>query len=110
MSDLKQNEDYKLILNESEDKEKILLQILKGNFKGVIFNISNVKVVEILENENANLSFDFDIIDNNGIQNLEENENFKNHIGNILLSIIINSIEEEKEFENLIEDVDYNEE
>ena len=48
---------------------------------------------EIEEDEHAELAFEYDLIDSNNIENLEDNPAFKDHIGNILVSIIMENIE-----------------
>lgn len=81
------------------------LKILRGEFEGVLYTYSNVYVTEASEEETdedfpAVLSFNFDIVDS---ANYSEEElatlEFRNKIGDILLSIIQQSVENTVESE-----------
>lgn len=81
------------------------LKILSGEFKDVLYTYSNVYVTEATEETTdedlpAVLSFNFDIVDN---ANYSEEElstiEFKNKIGDILLSVLQQSVENSIESE-----------
>ncbi len=81
------------------------LKILSGEFKDVLYTYSNVYVTEATEETTDEdlpevLSFNFDIVDN---ANYSEEElstiEFKNKIGDILLSVLQQSVENSIESE-----------
>lgn len=87
--------DYKFIVPE-DYSENIDIQLLIGNYSGVVFRYGGVKIDED-DSGGACLSFNYDIVDDSGIGTLEEDEDFKNHIGNILVSLIEKRMASEKE-------------
>lgn len=93
MFDLQQGVDFKLIIPENAESETaVFIQLLTGEYTGVTYAYGKVSAEEQVDDENASISFEFEIIDSNGIDNLDENVEFKNHIGNILVSLVLNSI------------------
>lgn len=92
MTEYKEGIDYTLIIPE-EQNQNIDVKILKGDFTGVIYSYGRVAVEEKEEDDgSAHLNFEYDIFDSNGMENLEENEKFKNFIGDILVSMIMSQI------------------
>lgn len=81
-----EGKDYKFVIPE-EVSDNIDIELLIGEYKGVIYRYGGVKIDE--DNfGGAVLTFNYDVIDDVGIGTLEDNEAFKNHIGNILVSLI----------------------
>jgi hypothetical protein len=72
-------------------------KILEGNFEDVCYTYSNVSVSESPENDEdlpAVLTFNFDVVDNAGYTDEEfKTVDFKNKIGDILLSVLQNNME-----------------
>lgn len=95
MIDFKKEVDFRLLIPE-EDNDSINIQLLTGEYSGVVYSYGKVSVKEIEEDEHAELAFEYDLIDSNNIENLEDNPAFKDHIGNILVSIIMENIEKGK--------------
>ena len=91
MIEYKEGEDYSLLIPEGTG-ESIDVKVLRGVFAGVIYNYGKVKVEEIKDDESAQLTFEYDIIDSNGFENLEETLEFKNYIGDVLVSMIMKNI------------------
>ena len=78
--------DYKFIIPE-EVSDNIDIELLIGEYKGVVYRYGGVKIDED-GSGGAVLSFNYDVIEDADIGTLEEDEQFKNHIGNILVSLI----------------------
>lgn len=103
MLDLKENIDYTYI----EVNGTPGLKILSDDYEGVIYTYSNVSVSEASEENDpddlpAVLSFNFDVADPNGYTEEEfETIEFRDKIGNILLSILQNSLEKNVESESV---------
>jgi hypothetical protein len=91
MIEYKEGEDYSLLIPEGEG-ESIDVKVLSGVFTGVIYNYGKVKVEENEEDGSAHLAFEYDVIDSNGFENLEETAEFKNYIGDVLVSMIMKNI------------------
>lgn len=78
--------DYKFIIPK-DVSDNIDIELLIGEYKGIVYRYGGVKIDED-DTNGAVLSFNYDVIDDAGIGTLEEDERFKNHIGNILVSLI----------------------
>ena len=78
-----------------EDKELVHVKILDGKYKDTVFKFGKVKVEE--KDDEAYLHFGYDVIESPVMKprKLEKNEEFKNHIGNLLVSIIAGNLEQE---------------
>lgn len=96
MSELKEGLDYSFTFPESNNTT-VDIKLVSGEFAGVIYRYGKVSVDEDENKENAYLSFEFDVIDNNDIPSLEESIEFKNRIGDVLTSIISKNFDK---FEN----------
>jgi len=87
---LRETVDYKLI--ESIDSEnQYHVQIIKGKYTDVIYKYGSVKFHE--EKKQLRVSFDYEIIENPidiSEESLKKNPEFKEHMGNILNSILCN--------------------
>ena len=89
MIELQENVDYKFDIDPSEDSSFVNIQLLSGKFSGVVYKYGKVSLKEDEENDEAHLIFGFDIVDQIDHFNLEENLEFKNHIGEILTAIMV---------------------
>ena len=79
-----------------KDAKFASVMIKDGKFKDVIYNYGKVSLPEE-EDENGNMPFRFEynIIDNVGIPREEFGEEFFTLIGDILVEIIVEQLEEE---------------
>jgi hypothetical protein len=93
MFDYKEGVDFKLLVSES-DSEAVNIELSSGPFQGVVYSYGKVTTQEIKDKEEAYLTFEYDLIDSNGMEDLESDDNFKNHIGDILVSIIMKNLPE----------------
>ncbi len=83
---LKVDKDYTFIL---DDEDPIInIKILKGMYKDVVYNYGKVSVEESRETDSLHLNFDYEILIDNGIEDLHLNKHFKAFIGDILVSIL----------------------
>jgi len=92
---LKEGLDYSFVISES-DKNSIHLSILDqtSKFKDVVFKYGAISIKE--ENDEAVLEFFFEVITGNdeySEKELQENNEFKNYIGNILLNLITEGLD-----------------
>ena len=87
-----ENVDYSFDTQTEDDSGFINIKLLGGEFDGIVYRYGKVSVQEEEEQEQAYLTFEFDVVDHNGRESLEENMEFKNHIGNILQHIMMKSV------------------
>ena len=67
---MKENVDYKLIeWNEGENSDHWTVEFLSGDFKGVKIQYGTISIDE----ENDIMNFNYDIVDNNGLDVQENN-------------------------------------
>lgn len=93
MNDLfEENVDY-IFKNAEDDSGLMNIKLVSGDYDGVEYRYGKVSVEEDKESDKAYLSFEFDVIDPGENNLLEENMDFKNHIGIILQNIMMKSIE-----------------
>lgn len=93
MSDLfLENVDY-VFKNAKDDSGLMNIKLVSGEYVGVEYRYGKVSVEEDKESDKAYLLFEFDVIDPAENDLLEENMDFKNHIGVILQNIMMKSIE-----------------
>tara|TARA_B100001564_G_scaffold216381_1_gene182201 strand:+ start:231 stop:551 length:321 start_codon:yes stop_codon:yes gene_type:complete len=89
-------ENYSFV-SKGEDKWASIL-ITKGKYTGIIYQYGRVSVAEE-ENEDGNLplSFDYNVIDFNGheFQDLIESKEFKNTLGDILVEILDEQLDQD---------------
>ena len=105
MSDLLVGRDYMFKFpSETNKQEGYSIELTSGDFAGVNYKYGEVKVEEDEENGSASLVFSFDVVDANGIENLDINEDFKNVMGNVLMSIIEEGIISQTEDKVIDED------
>ena len=73
------------------------IMITKGEYEGIIYQYGRVSVAEE-ENEDGNmpLSFEYNVVDYNGheFQDLIESKEFKNTLGDILVEILDEQLEQ----------------
>lgn len=99
--ELKEDVDYKFIYSEEDTEATVFLS--SGEFDGVSVKFSNVGMQENEDNTEAYLNFNYHVIESNGSLFLEDNEDFKNYLGDVLTSIIWNNIIKDKEAESEVE-------
>lgn len=86
---LKSGKDFSFRLpKEGEEDKGYHIELNSGEYEGVKFKYGQTSVEEDEEKGEAFLKFEYEILDSNGKENLENNEEFKNYIGNVLVSII----------------------
>ena len=94
MSDIKDR--YMFVSQENEDFASIMIK--DGKFKDVIYNYGKVSIPEednLNEDGTLPFRFEYNIIDNVGIPREEFGEEFFTLIGDILVKIIDEQLEEE---------------
>lgn len=82
------------------ENEGYHIEINSGEFEGVKFKYGQTKLEEDEEKGEASLNFEYDVVDDNGFGNLQQNEEFKDTIGKILISIIEENIQKYSEETN----------
>lgn len=92
MTELQENVDFKFVKGEDDS---IFLELLSGEYSGVVYRYGQVSVQEDEEKESASLMFEFQIVDSGDFDSLLDDSDFKNHIGKILSTIVENQIEEQ---------------
>jgi len=82
-------DDYRFVVNKDNEDMACVCITNGGEFDGVIYKYGAVTIPSGF-NEEGNLpfKFEFDIIDNYGLQNERFDENFFTLIGDILVDII----------------------
>lgn len=109
MYDLKRDIDYKMISCKEADAEtsaSFTIELLSGKFVGVTYSYGNIgKIEENVDDDNATLSFEFDVIDLKDFKDLENDEDFRNYIGEVLVSILMSSMEEKKRIDEMMENI-----
>ena len=79
----------KFVYVESESQDQTYIGIKGGKFAGVVYKYGKVSFAKE-EDKNGNLpmQFQYDIVDNNGIQREQFDDEFFNLIGDILVEIM----------------------
>ena len=87
----KENDDYVFL----EVNGSTGIKILTEDYNNVIFTYYDVSISDVEENSDIPpiLSFNYNVIDSCGYIDELFDEEFKNKIGDILLSILLNSLE-----------------
>ena len=92
------NVDYRLVLVEKQKENSLAnFEFVKGEFEGVIFEASDLQIEEDEVNDQAYLRFNYDVVFDNGHENLIENLNFKNCVGDVLMSVLMEAMENDIE-------------
>ena len=87
---LVENVDYKIRMDMKEDP--VPFEILKGPFAGIVYQYDKVQPFEINDDSSMDITVDFHVLNHSSdIENIEE---FKEVIGQVLLSVILKEIEE----------------
>jgi hypothetical protein len=78
-----------------DDKTAVNIKFLEGPYKDTIFKYGKVKFKE--ENEQVYLLFAYDVLESpvKKPAKLEKDDDFKNYIGDLLVEIMSNNIEQE---------------
>lgn len=86
-----ENKDYSFV----EVNGSTGIKILTEDYNNVIFTYYDVSVSDVEEDSEIPpiLSFNYDIIDSNNYVDELFDEDFKNKIGDILMSILLNTLE-----------------
>ena len=87
-------ETWEYVSREGDAQASVLLRG-SHKFSGVIYSYGRISVPEPTSDGFAQLSFDYNIEDNNNIPRDEFNEEFFTLIGDILVDIIDQKLEEE---------------
>lgn len=97
--------DYSYIYPATDD-ETVHIKLLQGPYKDTVFKYGKVKFEE--KNDEGYLVFAYDVIKSDVMKprKLEKNEEFKNHIGNLLIEIINGNLNQEIIDENGTTDSD----
>ncbi len=97
---MKINEDYKFRDDLTTDpKQTVALELIgESPYTGVIYRYTQVMIKEIVEGEQAKLIFDYDLIDTKDHTevSLRNNPAFLQHIGLILNSMILDTLDVEE--------------
>jgi hypothetical protein len=102
MSEYKEGVDYVFVIPE-DDNNSVDIRINSGEYFGVVYNYGKVSVEEDRDNDQAYLAFEYNVVDPNGIEDIESNIGFKNHIGDILSTIMVKNMNMEKDSEVVTE-------
>ena len=78
-----------------DDSTAVNIKFLQGPYEDTVFKYGKVKIKE--ENEQMYLLFAYDVIESpvENPRKLEKDENFKNYIGDLLVELMSNNIEQE---------------
>jgi hypothetical protein len=77
-----------------DDAQAVNIKLLEGPYKDTIFKYGKVKFEE--KDEQMHLLFAFDIIESKiKAKKLEKDEDFRNYIGNMLVELMSNNMEQE---------------
>ena len=83
--------DDKFVFVEKKDSELYSLKIVQSPYNGVIYTYGSVNIQEDLENDLARLTFNYyieEVPDPYTKKELEESDDFRNYIGDILAEIL----------------------
>lgn len=95
MQTLNEGKDWEYIIPE-DDGTTIHLKLLSGKYTDTVYQYGKVKVEEV-PNGDVYLKFVYNVVESPlNKEQLEEDQDFKNHIGDVLVSIMSKNIEEGK--------------
>lgn len=93
MKQYKEGKDWEFIINEDEDATTVPIRILTGQFKDTVYTYGRVGFRQ-LEDEQVALEFMYNVIESPWPKiELERHDEFRNQLGDILVSIIEGNIE-----------------
>jgi hypothetical protein len=106
--------DYEYVLDETTDTENqdtnVNIKLTSGPFEGVVFQYGKVSIDPIQDPEvdNLELRYEFNLISSDKFsdEELSGNLEFKNYLGDLLVSIICNRLEENENRTDDIEELD----
>lgn len=86
--------DYRFI-DPMDNQDLVQVELLEGLYKGTIYKYGKVSFEE--KGEDVYLHFDYNVVksDVKKPKKLEKEEDFKNHIGNILVEIMSANLEQD---------------
>lgn len=95
---------YKYVEN-AEKKLAIALTEEAGKYAGVIFTIDfeNAQVTETLDNGDARFEFEYQIVNSNGMENLEADEDLAKIIGIVFSDVLQQLVEDLRKYANIYE-------
>lgn len=93
MNRLEMGSDFEFVVDDN-DKNSVHIKILNGEYVDTLFKFGKVQVEE--KDGNAYLQFDFDVI-SSPIKKVDKTKEFRDYIGNILYSIIMDKLDLEGE-------------
>ena len=76
-----------------ESNTTVPIRILKGKYEGLVYQYGTIKFLE--EEDNVRCNFTYDILENPN--NIKENQNLVNQLGEILVEVLNDEIEESGE-------------
>ena len=79
----------------TKEQDQTLIGIKEGKFAGVIYKYGKVSFGEDNPNGTKPLQFQYEIVDNNGIQREQFDEEFFKLIGDILVEVMEEQIKDE---------------
>ena len=79
----------------TKEQDQTLIGIKEGKFAGVIYKYGKVSFGEDNPDGTKPLQFEYDIVDNNGIQREQFGEEFFKLIGDILVEVMEEQIKDE---------------
>lgn len=92
MNKLEVGKDFEFIVEE-KDINSVHIKILTGEYTDTVYKYGKVNVDE--KDGNAYLQYDFDVI-SSPIKKVEKTLEFRNHIGDILLNIMMDKLDIEE--------------
>ena len=105
MIDLEEFIDYEFLKNDDKTLT-VPVSILTGAFKDVIVRFNTVKIIEEAD-DYARVHFDYQIISSKIPKNeLENNSDFKNYLGELLRNIVVNAGSMDEDREDNFEELD----
>ena len=92
------DDTYEIVDNLDDGKSTVPIRLTDERYNGTIIRYNTISVKEIDEKDEATLKFNFDFVENP--HKLTENlVHFNDHIGGILVHIIITTLNEKEENE-----------
>ena len=92
MNKLEASKDFEFVIEEN-DKNSVHIKILTGEYTDTVYKYGKVNIDE--KDGNAYLQFDFDVI-SSPIKKVDKTREFRNHIGDILLNIMMDKLDIEE--------------
>lgn len=89
MNKLEAGKDFEFIV-ENNDIDAVHIKILTGDYTDTIYKYGKVNIEE--KDGNAYLQYNFDVI-SSPVKKVDKTKEFRNHIGDILLSIMMDKID-----------------